>query len=263
MSSDTVEKRSAEVGSVASAIEIMRCVAAAKDPIGVSELARRVGLHKSSVSRIVTTLQRANLLRRDDATGRYSIGLGFLALSAPLLADLSLTDVIRPAIGKLAQESGETGSFNIWDGDCAVSIVQVAGSNAVQAFSAPGYRNPAHATATGKMLLSRQPAAIIQKYCKAPMERFTEATVTDPALLLRELEKVRERGYAVNVGEYEKDVGAVAAAVLDSRGAVLGSVALTVPSYRLSVERSHELGRMLMECSVEIGRNLDLFYKIR
>ena len=247
---------SAGVGSVVHAIEILRCISDAPNPIGINELARRVGLHKSSVSRLVATLHRANLLRRDETTGRFGVGFGLLGLAAPLQMRLSLNDIIEPAVTELARGSEETASFNIWDGACGVSVLHVSGGSSVQVFSAPGKRKPAYASATGKILLAYQPAPVIQQCCKTPWVRFTDATFTEPKQLLEELKRSKERGYATNFGEFESEVGGIAAPVFSPTGEAIGCVALTVPIYRLSEERSRELGMMLVDCGKQITKNL-------
>jgi DNA-binding IclR family transcriptional regulator len=253
--------REGMVGSVIHAIEILRAVAEAGAPVGVNELARRIGLHKSSVSRIVNTLTSANLLRRDVSGGPLAIGTGLVALAAPLLAELSLTDVVRPTIEEIARISGETSSFNLWDNGFAVSIYQVAGSNSVQAFSAPGYKNPAHATAAGKILLAFQPEEIIHSIVKDKLQGYTQSTIVETELLLADLEQSRERGFSTNFGEYSADVGAVAAPVLDARGGALGCVAVAVPIYRLTAKRSIELGKLLVEQAHRIRSDLRLLNK--
>lgn len=235
---------------------MLRLISDAPDPIGVNELSRKIGLHKSSISRIVSTLHHANFLRRDETTGKFSVGMGLLALAAPLQNRLSLNDIVKPIITEMARVCDETCSFNVWDGACGVSLINIAGGSTIRVFSPPGKRKPGHATATGKILLAYQPAALAEAFCNAPQPRFTEATITDPTRLREELDEARSRGYATNFGEFEKDVGAVAVAVLSPGGEAIGCVSLTVPIFRLSRERSHELGVKLVECGRTIARNL-------
>ncbi|HEY0294166.1 MAG TPA: IclR family transcriptional regulator [Bordetella sp.] len=251
--------RSGTINSVEHAIELLRCLAVAGGPLGTNDLARRIGLHKSSVSRLAATLEKARLLRRDPATGRFLLGLGLLALAAPLFADFAVADIVEPILVKLAAETGETCSFNIWDGQDAVSIAQVPGSHSVRAFSLPGQRKPAHATATGKILLAHLDEAALSAYCSTPLRRYTDTTITDSKALVENLVQARQRRYAINLGEYESDVGGIAAAVFDMSGRLFGCVATTMPLYRFAPERHAALGAAVSACATEIAEHLGIY----
>lgn len=260
-SSADAQPRSGTIGSVEHAIELLRCVAEAGAPLGTNDLARRIGLHKSSTSRLAATLEKARLLRRDPATGRFLLGLGLLALAAPLFADFAVADAVEPILAQLAARTGETCSFNVWDGRDSVSIAQVPGSNSVRAFSLPGRRKPGHATATGKILLAHLGEEALSTYCSAPLHRYTDATITDPKALAEDLVRTRRQHYAVNVGEYESDVGGIAAAVFDASGRLLGCVTATVPLYRFPPERRAALGEAVIACAGEIAGHLSIHRK--
>ncbi len=244
------------VGAVEHAIFLLRCLSGAGAPLGINEIARQLGLHKSSVSRLATTLERARLVQRDPSTGRVALGMGLVALAAPVLADFSMLRIVKPMMQRLAAELGETVSFSVWDGQEAVSIEQVPGPNPVAAFSPPGHRNPGHATAAGKVLLAHMGQEAIEAYCRAPLHRFTEATVTAPAVLAAELAKCRAQGLAVNTGEFERDVGAISAIVCDREGLPLGAVTATVPMYRFGRARRLELARVMVGFSAELARHI-------
>jgi DNA-binding IclR family transcriptional regulator len=248
--------RRGTVGAVEHAIDLLRCLSEAGSALGTNDVARRIGLHKSSVSRLAATLERARLIRRDAETGRLSLGIGLVTLAAPVLARFEIRDLVRPALAKLAAQTGETASFSVWDGEEAVSIEQVAGSNAVKAFSLPGHRNPAHATAVGKVLLAHLGAAQIEAYCARPLRRFTDITVTTPAALKAELARARAQRYAINLGEFESDVGAVSSVVFDAGGEVLGAMTATVPMYRFKAARRAELAPIVARAAAELSAQL-------
>ncbi len=248
--------RRGTIGAVEHAIDLLRCLSEAGSALGTNDIARRIGIHKSSVSRLAATLEKARLIQRDADTGRLSLGMGLVTLAAPVLASFELRDVVRPALEKLAAQTGETASFSVWDGEEAVSIEQVAGSNSVKAFSLPGHRNPAHATAVGKILLAHMGEAKIEAYCGKPLRRFTDTTITTPAALKTELARCRVQRYAINLGEFESDVGAVSAAVLDGRAQVLGAMTATVPMYRFKSARRAELAEFVTRAAAELSAQL-------
>jgi DNA-binding IclR family transcriptional regulator len=236
--------RRGTIAAVDHAIDLLRCLSEAGAALGTNDVARRIGIHKSSVSRLAGTLERARLVQRDAQTGRLSLGMGLVTLAAPVLANFQLRDVVRPSLEKLAATIGETVSFGVWDGHQAVSIEQVPGSNSVSAFSRPGHRDPGHATAVGKVLLAHLGEAAIDSYCAGPLRRFTETTITSVAALKTELARCRAHRYAINAGELESDVGAVSAIVFDSRGQPLGAITATVPMYRFKPARRTELAKI-------------------
>jgi DNA-binding IclR family transcriptional regulator len=248
--------RGSVVGAVQHAIEVMRVLSHADAPVGINEIARRVGLHKSSISRLISTLERERLVQRDAVTERISLGIGLVALAAPLLAKLEAKDVVRPLLEDLARRSGETVSYSVWDGSEAVTLDQALGVGAVRTYAAPGRRNPGHSTAAGKMLLSHQPADAVAAYCRRPLASFTIRTITDEAALQEELSAVRARGYALNEGEHESDVGAVSSAVHDRTGRVVGTVTATVPLYRFEQERRVRLVDMVVAAAAELSAKL-------
>jgi DNA-binding IclR family transcriptional regulator len=244
------------IGAVEHAIDVLRCLSEAGASLGVNEVARRIGLHKSSVSRIIGTLEGARIVQRESATGHVSLGIGLVALAAPVLASFEVRDLVKPLLKELAVSVGETVSFSIWDGWEAVSIEHVSGSNSIQVFSRPGHRDPGHASASGKVLLAHLGEEAIEAYCRKPLERFTENTVTGKAKLVEELVRCREQGFAVNIGELESDVGAVAAVVLDRAASPIGAVTIVVPVYRFHQKRRMELARAVTACAAELSARI-------
>jgi DNA-binding IclR family transcriptional regulator len=253
---DSAARRRATVGAVDHAIELLRCLSEAGTALGTNDLARRIGIHKSTVSRLAGTLEKARLIDRDAGTGRLSLGMGLVTLAAPVLASFELRDVVRPVLEKLAARTGETVSFGVWDGRQGVSIEQVPGSNSVRAFSQPGHRDPAHATAVGKILLAHQGEAAIESHCGKPLRKFTDTTITSPATLKAELARCRTLRYAINIGEFESDIGAVSAIVLDARAQPLGAITVTVPMYRFKSARRAELAATATRAAAELSRKL-------
>ena len=255
-SAQKAAKREPTVHSVRHAVELLRCIAQAQPEISISEAARRVGLHKSSVSRLIATLVAEHLVERNPQTEGVRLGFGLVALAAPLLSGSGLPQVARARIAALAERSGETVNLSIWDGSQAVSVFQALGTNAITHYAAPGQSNPAHCTASGKLLLAFAASAEIERVLAGPLTRYTERTCTDPAVLARELPQIRREGRAVNRGEFAIDVGAVAAIVRDMDGQARAVVTVTLPMYRFSQEREADLLAMVEATASEISAQL-------
>lgn len=245
--------RDSTVHAARHAIEILRCIAQAQPEIGVSEIARRVGLHKSSVSRLISTLEAERLVQRYPDTDRVGLGLGLIAITAPLLSKVGISHASRLRMAKLAEQSAETVNLSVWDGREGVSVDQTLGPNAVTHFAPPGRMNPAHCTATGKVLFAFAPMADIEAILAGELTRYTDRTVTDPAALRKEIARTRASGSAINRGEFSEDAGAVAALVQDVHGKPAAALAITVPMFRFSKARERELLDLVREAAQEIS----------
>jgi len=225
------------VGAVKKALMVLGCFSGAEPLLSITELARRVGLHKSSVSRIVATLEEAQFVERDPASGLVRLGGGLVALAAPIMENFGLSELVRNGLQELAATTQETCSFNIWDGEAAVSIEHVRGPHAVSHYAPLGLTKPAWCTATGKVLLAFLPDKVMVRIMATPLIKYTDVTLTDVAAIQAELETVRAQNFAVNRGEFYPDVGAVASVVRGKGGRIIGAVGITVPMYRFTEEK--------------------------
>lgn len=239
------EARPPTILAVQHAVQVLRSLSA-EGPAGVSEIALRVGLHKSTVSRLVATLQEDDLVERDPATRRIRVGPGLLSVASPLLHRGTIAEVVRAPLLELAQRCGETISLSIWDGAGAVNLEQMLGGKAIKHYAPPGSRNPAHCTAAGKLLLAHAPAPALERILSRELPRYTPKTLATTAALRTEIALIRRRGYALNNGEFAVDVGGIAVPLTGSDGEVTGAITATVPMYRFSAsQRTRLLGQLL------------------
>jgi len=251
-----VARRDSTVAAVRHAVEILRGFSTHDAEQGISEIARRIGLHKSSVSRLVSTLEQDRLIERDPDTRRVRLGVGLIGLAAPLLANVKVVEVARPYLVQLARDAGETISLSVWDGVGAVSLEQALGGKAIAHYAPPGRHNPAHCTASGKLLLAHAPAAEFDRIVAGDLKRYTARTICDSARLSAEIRAIRTRAYALNTGEFALDVGAVAAPVRSAAGNVIAAITATVPMYRFDVARRPELISLVTQCAKLLSTRL-------
>ena len=183
----------------------------------MNALARRIGVNPSSASRLLATLERGGLVAREPG-GPYRLGLHLVALADRVLASLDVRELARPYLRSLAEATGETVSLSVPDGEQAVTVDFVPGASTVVSMAHLGRPSVGHATSTGKVLLAHAAPAGLPDVLPA----FTERTITDPAALEDELERVRAQGWAESVGEREPDLNALAAPVFGRGGAAGG-----------------------------------------
>jgi DNA-binding IclR family transcriptional regulator len=224
--------------------------------LGVNELARIVGLDKSSVSRILHSLLAAGLVARDGPGQPYRLGMGIVALAQVALNSIDVRSAAAPVVQEISANTGETSHFAIWDRDCAVIIEHAPGDHPVRAMGAVGETMPAHCMSLGKVLLAHQPGDVIDRVLAGTLTRYTQATITDPGQLRAELAAVRETGVGYNHGEHWQDLVGVAAPVRDHEGLVVGVISVSGPSYRLTQQKLPLLARLVKDAASKISARL-------
>ena len=243
------------VQSVDRAVAILE-ILARDGEAGVTEVARELGVHKSTASRLLAALDRRELVAQDTSRGKFRLGVGLLRLAGAAGRGLDLTQESRPVCRALAQEVGETVNLAILSGRDALYLDQVAGPAALSPHNWAGQRIPLHATSDGKVLLAHRPAAEILEHLALPLERFTDHTVTALPEFSRLLAQVRERGYATAVDELEDGLTAVAAPVRDAGGVVIASISASGPSFRIPAARVEVLAAAVRRAAAEASRRL-------
>jgi DNA-binding IclR family transcriptional regulator len=236
-------------------IRVMQAFSVGEPVLGVTEIARRVELHKSSVSRILRTLEQASLVERDADSGRYRLGLGVIALAGPLLANLDVRRVAAAPLAELAERTRETAALMVWTGAEAVSVEQVPGPQLIKHAAAIGTRYAGAASASVQVFLAALPAGRVRSL----LDEGRIAGPADPAGLdayLARLAEVRAEGVAVNDGESAVDEVGVAAPVRDHRGEVAAAVLLSAPRYRVSADVLALLVTAVRASAAEISSRL-------
>ncbi len=222
---------------------------------GVTEVARELGVHKSTASRLLAALDRRELVTQDTARGRFRLGVGIVRLAGAAARRLDLVQESRPVCRALAQEVGETVNIAILSGRDALYLDQVAGPAALSPHNWAGQRIPLHATSDGKVLLAYLPANEIAGHL-VPLQRFTDHTITTGSELTRALAEVRQHGYATAVEELEEGLTAVAAPVRDAEGRVIASISASGPSFRIPTDRIPALAGSVRRAAAEVSRRL-------
>ncbi|MQA85538.1 MAG: helix-turn-helix domain-containing protein [Streptosporangiales bacterium] len=245
--------------SVRGALNTLRILeeVAARQPVGVSELAKATGIPKSSAQRFLLTLQQAGWLHQvGQETTRWALTAKALSVGLTASTELGLREAALPVMGRVRDETDETVHLAVRDGNALVVIDRLDSTQPVRTFVRLGTRVPMHATASGRAVLAHLPNAQVQQIIDLGLPRYTEHTIVDPAALYREIEATRERGYAINVCEWRPHVGAVGAAILSPTGQPVGALAISIPVVRYREDQVPRYGALGLEAGKEIGRLL-------
>lgn len=243
------------VQSVDRAISVLEILAHAGEA-GVTDIAVELGVHKSTAFRLVAALEQRGLVEQHIDRGKYRLGVGILRLAGATTARLDLVQESRALCRALAVETGETVNLTVLSDGAALYVDQIAGSSALQPHNWVGQRIPLHATSNGKVLLSGMTDAdAVSMVGRSPVT-YTEHTIASPAQLVRQLQAVRDAGYAVAVDELEIGLTAVAAPVRDAHGDVVASVSVSGPTFRLGGDRLASATTALVETARAVSGRL-------
>ncbi|MCL4869282.1 MAG: IclR family transcriptional regulator [Anaerolineae bacterium] len=221
------------VQSIERAIAILRCFTEAKPEWRVTELADRLHLHKSSISRILATLEQEGLVKQNEETGKFHLGVGLVAMAGVALGHLDARRVSQPHLNSLVEICQETVNVTILDGNECVNIERVASPKPIRYVGWLGRRTPTYCTAAGQVLLAYRSPEERQALLPNPLVVYTDKTVVDAAALNHLFTQVRQQGYAIVHEAFEEGFSAIAAPVHDHTGQVIAAITISGPTFRL------------------------------
>jgi DNA-binding IclR family transcriptional regulator len=245
------------IQAIERAVAILNAFSMDDPELGVTELAERVGLHKSTVHRFMVNLEAAGLVERNPRSGRYRLGLHIFELGGLVMQQMNLWDEALPFLESLVRDTGETGHLAVLDGGEAIYIERVEARRALRVPSAIGRGYPAHATNLGKVLLADLPRErVAEIVAERGLAAYTPNTITDMTDLEAELERIRSHGYAVDNEEYDEGLRCIGAGVRDHSGHVVSALGIGGPVTRITPERVEELAGLVTAAADGLSRRL-------
>ena len=245
--------RDSSVQSVHRAISILQ-VLALHGTAGVTEIANELGVHKSTVFRLLSTLESRGLVGQHSERGRYQLGYGVVQLAegATRMDDLALLS--RPVCRQLADTVRETVNLVVRDGNSVMSIAQVIGAPTITSVNWVGRRTPIHATSAGKVFMAHMEPHQLDDLLAAGLESYTPHTIVDPSALEQELALVRSRGWASTMEEQEIGLAAVAAPIRTLDGDVIAAITASGPTFRINDGSLSEVAGHVVAAAAEISQ---------
>jgi DNA-binding IclR family transcriptional regulator len=228
-------KRDGRIAALQNGLAVLDMFSSERQTLTVAEIARRLEIHKSTASRIASTLVSSGFLRAAHVGTGFQLTGKLTRLGNLAASDTALSTAAMPYLRELVDALGETCHLGVLEGGEAVTAALVDGVHAVRLHSYVGKRSPAHCTALGKVLLADMPPAqLLELYPDEVLIGQTEQSVTSRAVLLAQLESIRLRGYAVDDEELEPGLRCVAAPVRGPDGAVVASLTVSGASARMT-----------------------------
>lgn len=223
--------------------------------LGVTEIAQQLSLSKAVVHRILASLRGRGLVEVDEDSRRYSLGPAALALGLTYLKTIEVRELARPYLRSLSAESSETATLSVRRGGKRMYVEQVTPEREVKMTVQLGHPYPLHAGSSSKAFLAYMPKDEVEEVLEGALDPLTEMTITDPEQLRADLGKVRERGYAVSLGERQEGAGSLAAPVFDHEEVPVAVISVCGPIERFR-EEIDELAPMLLRVTSGLSRQL-------
>lgn len=244
------------LSSVATAMRLLKAFSEQEVEIGISDLAKRLGVAKSTVHRLAVTLVSEGMLEQNPESGKYRLGLALFRLGALVRHRMDVSIEARHLLRELREKANETVHLAVLDGSEIMYVYNLESTQAIRMRSDIGVRKPAYCTAEGQVMLAFQPPEVTDRVIRAGLPARTPQTITDPAALRKALDNVRQRGCAIEDEESEIGMRCIAAPIRDDSGAVIAAIGLAGPVSRLTKKALASFIPHVIETSAAISARL-------
>jgi IclR family transcriptional regulator, KDG regulon repressor len=251
------EKSNYIIQSVAHSLDVLEQFAGEAEELGVTELSKRLKLHKNNVFRLLATLESRGYIEQNRATENYRLGIRCLELGQSYVQHMGVLRQARPIMIELVRQARETTYLAVLRRGKVVPVEVVEADRPVRIVSQLGEALPLHCTAAGKAYLAFESEDDVRALLPDGLTRFTDRTVVDRQAFMQQLREVATSGYAVDLGEHVEDIRAVAVPIRDYARNVVGALTLAAPSFRLGPDRiEKEIAPVVLKAGRELSSRL-------
>lgn len=252
-------KTDGTLGSVGTALDILIFLSGEDGETGLTEIARRFQLGKSTVHRVLSTLKSRQFVEQNEESERYRVGVRAFEVGHAYFVQAGLTSVAAPVMENLVRECNETINLSILDrsyGDMVI-VKQAEPNRPLTVCTKIGSHSMCHCTATGKAMLGQLswPAAL-EIVSRRGLQKQTSKTIVDPDTFRNDLEAGARRGYCFDDEEQFEEVRCVAAPIFDHTGSAVAALSIAGPAYRINIDRFNELGKLVASGASDISKKL-------
>jgi DNA-binding IclR family transcriptional regulator len=245
-----------QLHSLARAVSVLEMLGESDTPLSLSELCRLMNLHKSTAHRSLMVLEQSGLIERTPEN-RFRLGLKLYELGNRAVEQIDLRMRVRPYMARLSAQIGETVHLGVLQKSSIVYIDKAGPNRKVCTSSKSGTSNPVYCTSMGKAILAFLPEEEVEQViANLKFVRYTENTLGTREDLLKSLEKVRRRGYAIDDEEIELGVRCIGAPVFNQDHRPIAAISVSGPTLRITVQSVPALAERLLRCSREISASL-------
>jgi DNA-binding IclR family transcriptional regulator len=252
-----------QLHSLDRAVAVLEMLGESDTALSLAEVCQRLRLHKSTAHRSLMVLERSALIERTPEN-RYRLGLKLYELGNRAVEQVDLRTRVHPFFRRLAAQVGETVHLSVLQKTSIVYLDKVEPNRRVCVSSKTGTSNPVYCTSMGKAMLAFQPPEVIEEIVsKIRFVRYTSKTLTSREALLKALERVRRRGYAIDDQEIEVGVRCIGAPIFDEKRRAIAAVSVSGPASRITAPTMPEIAEHLLRCCRDISVSLGAHAKKR
>lgn len=246
------------IQSVVHAIDLLESFKGDYDEMGVTELSKRLDLHKNNVFRLLATLESRGYIEQNKETGNYRLGIKVLELGQEFVKHIGLLKQAQPVMRELLAKCNENVYVSVLRGNNCIYIDGLESSHVVKVMSRIGHRLPIHATASGKVLVAGESMdEVLAMLTNEALTSFTKNTITSREAFIAELKHVHEQGFAMDNEELDEEVRCIAAPIKDYMRKTVGAVSISAPSARMDDSKIDSFfAPLIKETALEISRRL-------
>lgn len=251
------EKSNYVIQSVSHALDVLEQFYLNVDEIGVTELSKRLKLHKNNVFRLLATLEARGYIEQNRATENYRLGLKCLQLGQTYVQQMGFLHQAKSTLEELVKTAKESSFVAIRKGTAIVPLDFLEARSAVRVVSFLGTTLPLHCTAPGKIYLAFDSEEGLNQSIPEKLDRYTDRTIVDRRILLEQVKEISQSGYAMEQGEFMEEVISVAVPIHDYTRTLVGSLAITGPAHRLTSEKiQKEVVPLILKGGSELSKRL-------
>lgn len=247
---------SSRLSSVTTAIHLLKTFTQEEDELGISELAKRLGVAKSTVHRLATALLEEGFLQQNPENGRYRLGVGLFSLGSLVRARLDVTAESKHILNDLRDKTQENVRLAVLERNSVVLLHDFESPQTLRLRSATGQLRPAFCTAEGMCLLSGLREPELSKFLQYPRQERTEKTITDEEELRAKIRRVKKQGYATEDEECDEGTRCIAAPVYNSEGRIVAALGIAGPRVRIRKSQFARLGPVVVEAATQVSERL-------
>jgi IclR family transcriptional regulator, KDG regulon repressor len=238
-------------------LQLLEIISQAKEPMGLPELAEMLDVDRSTIHRLLGTLQQRNYVVQEPINKRYSLGLKVIELSRRALDGINLRTIAKPYLKRLSRETGESTSLFILTNSHAICVDYEASPSPLAVTNDTGVVYILHATAGGKVLMAFMSENQRQNIINTnPLTSFTPRTITDYNVFNMHLQQVRDQGFALDDEERYVGVRCIAGPIRDHTSKVVAGISMSGPATRVTLDRVTELARHVVGAANDISAEL-------
>ena len=238
-------------------LNVVSAIAESKMPLRFADLQSQLGVPKATLHRLLTSLQLEGMVRFDEGSQTYRVGYRLLELANMAWKQSDVRDLAHPMMAELAEVSGESVQLAVLVDSNAVYLSQIESEQSIRYTVSVGDKSPVYCSGVGKAMLAMLPTIQQDSLIESlEFKRFTQQTITSPALLRRQLAEIRKSGFAVDNEEHQHGVCCVAAAITDSLGMPVAAISITAPTFRVNDSNFKDWGKRVARASAAIAQRL-------